>query len=405
MTVSWYLEDFNDESNELNNDSDIDFSTFNQRTHNIQLKVKGGKGLLRFVNQQVWGTEGVSESVIFNGHKIADAFNKYASPTEEWIYKNYYVGDKITCHQRLSEYRHTIQGSRPLLKQILMSLVPFFDLLRDGIYLFTIRDLLPVNGNGDFFAIQRTGLIHDDATTESPIYDSTNSGTSFPLYLVPTQPTSMLNFKHIQQLEKSQTVGMGLTYEFYGFTNLLFDGHHRAAVAFSQKAVFPCVSIVPLSFANTDSADDIKFTPLEDFPEGEYVGKSKISDWHFLDYPTTYEIAMIIDYVAKSVKAPEEDRPVTIKMPISKGLSEEKVIWIIQGLFYTNEVDAYVRLEPLIRRFYPFEIIYRRYYSLLVNWLPQKHVQLLLMNFLIDNLSTDDELNKFVAIALAKIEE
>ena len=149
----------------------------------------------------------------------------------------------------------------------------------------------------------------------------------------------------------------------------------------------------------------IKFTPLEDFPEGEYVGKSKISDWHFLDYPTTYEIAMIIDYVAKSVKAPEEDRPVTIKMPISKGLSEEKVIWIIQGLFYTNEVDAYVRLEPLIRRFYPFEIIYRRYYSLLVNWLPQKHVQLLLMNFLIDNLSTDDELNQFVAIALAKIEE
>ncbi|MDM7527002.1 hypothetical protein QUE26_08195, partial [Lacticaseibacillus paracasei] len=82
-----------------------------------------------------------------------------------------------------------------------------------------------------------------------------------------------------------------------------------------------------------------------------------------------------------------------------------KVIWIIQGLFYTNEVDAYVRLEPLIRRFYPFEIIYRRYYSLLVNWLPQKHVQLLLMNFLIDNLSTDDELNQFVAIALAKIEE
>ncbi|MDN6223364.1 MAG: hypothetical protein L0J29_11615, partial [Lacticaseibacillus paracasei] len=80
MTVSWYLEDFNDESNELNNDPDIDFSTFNQRTHNIQLKVKGGKGLLRFVNQQVWGTEGVSESMIFNGHKIADAFNKYASP-------------------------------------------------------------------------------------------------------------------------------------------------------------------------------------------------------------------------------------------------------------------------------------------------------------------------------------
>lgn len=76
---------------------------------------------------------------------------------------------------------------------------------------------------------------------------------------------------------------------------------------------------------------------------------------------------------------------------------------IIQGLFYSHNVSEYLKLEHMIRFDYPFPVIHRRYYGLLTNWMTIDGVQEILLQFLIDKRSNDDQLNQFIAERIVEI--
>ena len=366
---------------------------FNQRSKNVYLRVSDSHGGLSTRVSRTWRCDGYHGTINDGYQKLFDYWNEYGSPTEADIYMNYYAGDESRWRPKLQAYRQIINSDKPSFEQLLQSLYPLLDSLVDGDYEVNICDMLPTNGDGNYY-YQYPGKtkITDWATPEMPLYQGYSSMEwAFPLYLMPTQAEQLTN---LQNSEETVLRGMGITLRFGGFNNYLIDGHHKAKLAFEQRRVLPCINICRL----VSGVNNISFHDFSNLSLKMDYQFSLISDNYFLDYPTTLDVIRAYDYFYEYEDwSPMEQLTDLQAIMAQRGLSEEEILRIIQGLFYSDNVKAYLSLEPTIRNDYPFPTIYRAYYGLLCNWLKRPGVPAILWQFLIDDLSDDTDLNNFIA--------
>jgi len=371
---------------------------FNRRSENIYLRISDGLGILANRQSENWGRDGFKGNIKIGQDKLFDYWNETSSPTEEDIYTNYYAGNEALWRPKLQEYRKVVNFETPTLKKLLVALYPVLDSLVDGDYILNVCDMLPTTGEGTYF-YQYSGLekVKDSSTIEMPLFQGASSmDAAFPLYLIPTQSEALTNMTFNNQ---DGLNGIGITLGFRGFDNYLIDGHHKAKRAFQQHQTFPCISICSLG----GGIRNVDFREISDFPVNMNYYLSTISDYRFLDYPTTEDIVMTYDYFYEFLELPLAEQAIDLELELVKGQSQEEMLRIIQGLFYSHNVSEYLKLEHMIRFDYPFPVIHRRYYGLLTNWLAINGVQEILLQFLIDKLSDDDQLNQFIAERIVEI--
>lgn len=375
-------------------------SGFNQRSQHIYLRVVNGAGTLGLCQSQPagpWSDGGYSGSVTSGDHKLFDYWHETGSPTEMEIYANYYAGNEAIWQEKLHGYRRALSAEKLDLRQLLVSLYPLLDSLVDGDYSVTIRDMLPTTGDGRYFYDHpKLARVKDAASVTFSLYQGRSSmDTAFPLYLVPTQPEQLTDHNSASRNEPS---GLGIAIELNGFNAYLIDGHHKAKAAFAKRQAFPCVVITSLG---ENRLETLSFQQFDKLPTKLDYGYSIISDSYFLDYPTTEDIMMTYDYFNSVRGLSLNAQTKQLRTILVHGQTQEAMLRLIQGLFYSQNVRDYLKFDQLLRANYPFEPLYRRYYGLLVNWLDKPGVQDSLMQFLVDDFSTDKGVTQFVARQLA----
>ncbi|HAT55524.1 MAG TPA: hypothetical protein DCW31_09885, partial [Lactobacillus sp.] len=364
------------------------------------LNVTNGSGLVNrhFIKYKKNGEEGAYDGYIKNGkRKWFHFWSDYNHIEAGAFYSNYYLGDERDWTDKLSIFHQLSRVSSRSVKSILLALIPILESMEDGVYAVTIRDMLPANGNGSYF--YKDEIRHhlmSASTSDIPEYNGYGAILPFSLYAVPTQSEELTNQAFISR-DTSVSSKLAVTFGFLGFNDYLFDGHRIAQAAFEQGQSFPCVSILPLF----DNLDNNKWnSDLSEFPSDIRYRQSIISAAKFLDYPSVTDILMTYDFFEEFSELSLSEQAQQLSSQLVHGQSESEMLRIIQGLFYGNNRSEYLKLERKIRFDYPFPTIYRRYYGLLVNWLGDDSVEDILMNFLIDRLSDDDELNNFIAAEL-----
>ncbi|MDA0834981.1 MAG: hypothetical protein O2955_18830 [Planctomycetota bacterium] len=116
-------------------------------------------------------------------------------------------------------------------------LFPVISLLSRGLYLITVDEYIPTDGDGNFFwgafqSIRRCSAL-------SRCVDVTQR----PVFLAPTQPTSCFQHASLSRAQQEFPQKPGLTLQLSGKISALLDGHHRALCAALQHAMFPCITI------------------------------------------------------------------------------------------------------------------------------------------------------------------
>ena len=130
---------------------------------------------------------------------------------------------------------------------------PFLGLLRDGYYALADTTCFPTDGDGHFFYEVPNELKYYDAAC-CGYYRDFNCIHHFPLFLYPTQSSSLINSERVdyyrEMMGSQKEPPRALAYHMYGFMNLLLDGHHKACAAASLGKCVRCLTIIPWDGCN-----------------------------------------------------------------------------------------------------------------------------------------------------------
>lgn len=139
------------------------------------------------------------------------------------------------------------------LEDALERLAPIFGLLLTGVYMLSVSDYYPTDGDGHFFWNAPNAYTTVPATAE--LYDSVNYRClpSYPCFLYPTQPTAKHDASRVEyyraKLRAGERIAPALAYSVGGSMSALLDGHHRAAACALEGVKLPCLTISPANYS------------------------------------------------------------------------------------------------------------------------------------------------------------
>lgn len=208
----------------------------------IVFYLKNGKGILR----QKYGsnnTQGLSCLVYDNIPLNKFHGDEYFCPTCEKLISAGYGLDKPN-DKTILKMRETLNQPFVSLEQSLKSLEPLLGLLSTGYYALADLELLPTDGNGNFFWTIGNKPILNKALCQ--IYDNGNWSEDGPKYILPTQPPRLFN-KSIAEFYRSNNNYRAIAYYLDGYLCALLDGHHKAVAAAMEKRPLKTLVILPTS--------------------------------------------------------------------------------------------------------------------------------------------------------------
>lgn len=125
---------------------------------------------------------------------------------------------------------------------------PMLSILENGYYLLTRIEMIPTDGDGQFFW---------NLTAEKKLYKATSdvyykrhySGGT-PKFILPSQSVNGMNEQrvhdYIEQIKNGKTM-TGLALYYRGFMSTLLDGHHRATAAYIENKTIDCLTIMKVT--------------------------------------------------------------------------------------------------------------------------------------------------------------
>ncbi|MFD2115176.1 hypothetical protein ACFSTH_05710 [Paenibacillus yanchengensis] len=121
-------------------------------------------------------------------------------------------------------------------------------ILEDGYYLLTRIEMIPTDGEGDFF--WNLSSSRNRYTAAANVYYKYHVSDTTPKYLLPSQRTNSLNQARVDHYVAQNKRGKkmtGLAYYYDGFMSTLLDGHHRATAAYIENKTVDCLTIVKVT--------------------------------------------------------------------------------------------------------------------------------------------------------------
>lgn len=122
---------------------------------------------------------------------------------------------------------------------------PMLSILEDGYYLLTRIEMIPTDGEGNFFWNLPDSKKLYKATADVYYKFHVSSGT--PRFILPSQSVNCLNeerVNHYLDQIKNGTTMTGLAFYYEGFMSTLLDGHHRATAAYIENKSIDCLTIM-----------------------------------------------------------------------------------------------------------------------------------------------------------------
>lgn len=227
----------------------------------LLIRVINGKGLLRKIYEQT--QNGPILSLVFDSIPLvkymADA---YFCPTCEAMIAAGY-GLDLHSYPLLQNSSSTFAGPFTNLMDAFEALKPLLGLLTSGYYMIHKKQLIPTNGEGDFFW-SITNTPQSRKATCSTIIKNSSYLDGMPLYLLPTQSPTLFHRKWAEQYQDKPHLS-GVGYYMGDFYCALLDGHHKACAATLQKRLLETIVIEPHSVIYhpskvTQSCGGIKFS-------------------------------------------------------------------------------------------------------------------------------------------------
>lgn len=145
--------------------------------------------------------------------------------------------DTVKYSQETIELEDTFENMKPLLS-----------ILENGYYLLTRMELMPTDGEGNFYwNLSRSKKTY---MASSDIYYKYHVSSGTPKFILPSQSMDCFNKErvdyYIDQIRSGKNM-TGLAYYYDGFMCTLLDGHHRAAAAYIENKTIECVTIIKVN--------------------------------------------------------------------------------------------------------------------------------------------------------------
>ncbi|MEI5909265.1 hypothetical protein WAK64_19625 [Bacillus spongiae] len=147
---------------------------------------------------------------------------------------------------------HSIKHSQEVgrdISTIFNNVKPMLSILEDGYYFLTRIEMIPTDGQGNFFWNLTSRKEYYHATVDYLYYKFHHRSVT-PKFILPSQSKSCYNEKrvkhYINQIEKGKSM-TGLAYYYDGFMSTLLDGHHRATAAYIKNKSIDCLTIIKVS--------------------------------------------------------------------------------------------------------------------------------------------------------------
>lgn len=188
-----------------------------------------------------------SSQMLINGKPLVQA-RLPECPTCKGMLAAGYGIENVDCPE-LKAARECMNSGFINIKDSAEKIKPLLGLLRDGYYVLADTLCLPSNGEGGFFYDVSGDLKYYDSVCDE-YYCNWNfkSIRHFPLFLYPTQSSSLINDDRVeyytQLLKSEKEPPRVLAYNYEGFMNLILDGHHKACAAASLGQYVRCLTII-----------------------------------------------------------------------------------------------------------------------------------------------------------------
>ncbi len=243
--------------------------------------LKNGKGILK----QKYGsndTQGLSCLVYDNSPLSKFHADEYFCPTCEKLISAGYGLDKIN-DQTISKLRETLNQPFVSLEESLKNLEPLLGLLPTGYYALADLELLPTDGNDNFFwSVGNKPMINK---ASCPVYDNGNWSEDRPKYILPTQPPRLFN-RDTAEFYRSNDSYRAIAYYLDGYLCALLDGHHKAVAAAMEKRNLKTLVVLPTTgifTSNNDKDKDGLIIAGETIYENELLSNLEKVRGHFTD--------------------------------------------------------------------------------------------------------------------------
>lgn len=136
---------------------------------------------------------------------------------------------------------------------------PLLSLLDEGYYILKEVDLIPTDGEGNYF--WNLNSQSKNYIASAPYYFSREGSIiEVPKFMLPSQGTNSYDKERVEYYRKRITNGeklFGVAIELRGFMALLIDGHHKATAAYLEGKTLSCITIIDVfSFGDKNSGDE-----------------------------------------------------------------------------------------------------------------------------------------------------
>lgn len=289
-------------------------------------------------------------------------------------------------------------------------LKPILSLLEDGYYVLKEIELIPTDGEGNYF--WKLDGVSQNYNASADLYYDCKCVAGLPKFMVPSQGMACYNKERVDYYRERIRNGeklFGIAIELRGFMALLIDGHHKATAAYLEGKTLSCITVInPYSYRYSNGEEgiryldeDIPFSKLKsgkvikeyfnnrnceknnfDYNYQEVILKNKYSSHINLSSPKNE----FIDYKTFALSTLAEDTSNNKILELLDYIGEDPTEEL-KYIFYNLEVNNKPKAREL-----SFKIIdreeFQSIWNICINFLTQysdEKVQDLFVNFLVEN--------------------
>lgn len=283
-------------------------------------------------------------------------------------------------------------------------------LLQDGYYVLKEIELVPTDGEGNYF--WKLDGVSQNYNASADLYYDCKCVTGVPKFMVPSQGMECYNKERVDYYRERIRNGeklFGIAIELRGFMTLLIDGHHKATAAYLEGKTLSCITVInPYLYRYSSGEEGIRYLD-EDIPFNKLNSCKEIKEFFNNrssgknNYEHNYQEIILenirsipinlscskkefIDYKTFALSTLAEDTSDNKILELLDYIGEdpiEELEYILYNLEVNNKPEARELCFKIINR-EEFQSIW----SLCINFLTQytdEEVQDLFVNFLVEN--------------------
>lgn len=287
---------------------------------------------------------------------------------------------------------------------------PILSLLEDGYYVLKEIELIPTDGEGNYF--WKLDGASQNYNASADLYYDCKCVAGVPKFMVPSQGMECFNKERVDYYRKKIRNGeklFGIAIELRGFMTLLIDGHHKATAAYLEGKTLSCITVInPYSYRYSNGEEgihyldkDILFSKLSSGKEIKEFFNNRNSNKNNHDH-NYQEIILENKYSSPiNLSSPKKefiDYKTFALSTLAEDTSDNKILELLdyigedpieelEYIFYNLEVNNKPKAREL-----SFKIIdrdeFQSIWSVCINFLTQysdEKVQDLFVNFLVEN--------------------